>query len=53
MESQPMLTNKTPGEDYIRGSAINYYRGDLSYEEVRRWSALGFELNPLNSTVFK
>ncbi|MEK7263808.1 MAG: peptidase M49 [Bacteroidota bacterium] len=53
MESQPMLTNKTPGEDYIRGSAINYYRGDLSYEEVRRWSALGFERNPLNSTVFK
>jgi len=53
MESQPMLTNKTPGEDYIKGSAVNYYRGDLTYEEVRRWAALGFERYPLNSTVVK
>ena len=53
LDSQPMLTNKTPGEDYIRGSAVNYYRGDLSYEEVRRWAALGFERYPLNSTVVK
>jgi len=53
MESQPMLCNKTPGEDYIKGSAVNYYRGDLAYEEVRRWAALGFERHPLNSTVVK
>jgi len=53
IDSQPMLTNKTPGEDYIKGSAVNYYRGDLTYEEVRRWTALGFEKYPLNSTVVK
>lgn len=50
-EYDPMLTNKTPGEDWIRSSAVNYYDRTLTYEEVRRWAETGHEQHPLNSSV--
>ena len=49
---EPMLTNKTPGEDWIKGSAANFYSKNLTYKEVEHWAKTG-EKYPLNSKVVK
>lgn len=49
----PILTNKSPGEDWIKGSAVNFYGPDLTYAEVERWAKAGNEKNALNSKVVK
>lgn len=46
-------TNKTPGEDWIKGSAVNCYGPGLTYDEVKRWAKAGNEKHPLNSTLVK
>lgn len=49
---QPMLTNKTPGDDWIKNSAVNFYSSNLMYKEVEKW-AKNNEKYPLNSKVVK
>ena len=48
-----VLTDKTPGHDWIKGSSVNYYARGLTYPEVDRWAKAGNEKHPLNSTVGK
>ena len=50
---EPMLTNKTPGEDFIAASAVNFYSRNLNYNEVQAWAKAGREKYPLNSFVAK
>jgi dipeptidyl-peptidase-3 len=47
----PVLTDKTPGVDWIRASAVNYYDRQLTLAQVQRWAEQGKERYPLNSTV--
>lgn len=49
----PLLTDKSPGKDWIAGSAVNYYARGISLAEVERWSAAGNEKNSLNARVVK
>ena len=49
----PVLTNKTPGMDWVKGSAVNFYGKGLTYAEVDAWAKRGGEKHPLNSTVVK
>jgi dipeptidyl-peptidase-3 len=48
---EPMLTNKTPGEDWIKQSAVNFYDHGLTLNEVQAWAKRGGEKYPLNSFV--
>lgn len=48
-----METNKTPGEDWIRNSAVNYYDRTLTLAEIDAWAKAGREHYPLNSRVVK
>ncbi|MDH3251839.1 MAG: dipeptidyl peptidase 3, partial [Ignavibacteria bacterium] len=48
-----LLTNRTPGIDWIKGSAVNFYGPGISLPEVERWAAKGMERFPLNSKVVK
>ncbi|MFQ5798649.1 MAG: hypothetical protein ACE5H0_08145, partial [Bacteroidota bacterium] len=50
---EPILTNKTPGQDWIKESTVNFYGKDVTYDEVDRWARAGREKNPLNSKVVK
>lgn len=50
---EPQLTNKTPGEDWIKGSGVNFYDRNISYAEIEKWAKAGNEKNPLNSKVMK
>ncbi|HLX12010.1 MAG TPA: peptidase M49, partial [Bacteroidota bacterium] len=50
---EPTLTNKSPGEDWIKASAGNFYSRNLTLAEVDAWSKTGAERNPLNSKVVK
>ncbi len=47
-----VVTDKTPGHDFIAQSANNFYEG-LTTAEVTRWATKGNEKNPLNSKVIK
>jgi len=49
----PILTNKTPSQDWIKGSAVNFYGRNLTYPEVDRWAKAGNEKNSLNSKAVK
>jgi dipeptidyl-peptidase III len=49
----PILTDKTPGQDWIARSAVNYYSRGLRLKEVEQWSAQGKEHYPLNSKVVR
>lgn len=49
---EPVQTNKSPGEDFIAGSANNVYEG-TTFSEVDAWAKAGNEKNPLNSKVVK
>lgn len=46
----PVVTDKTPGHDFIAQSANNYYEG-LTTAQVDEWAKAGNEKNPLNSKV--
>jgi dipeptidyl-peptidase-3 len=46
----PVVTDKTPGHDYIVQSANNFYEG-VTTSQVEEWSKSGSERNPLNSKV--
>lgn len=50
-ECDPILTNKTPGADWITGSASNLYQRGISYAEVTAWETAGNERFPLNSRI--
>ncbi len=50
---EPQMTNKTPGEDWIKGSGVNFYDKNISYSEIEKWANAGNEKNPLNSKVVK
>ncbi|MDI6804219.1 MAG: peptidase M49 [Bacteroidota bacterium] len=50
---EPQMTNKTPGEDWIKGSGVNYYGRNISYIEIEKWAKTRNEKNPLNSKVVK
>jgi len=50
---EPIMTNKTPGEDWIGGSAVNYYEKSLTFTEVDRGARAGNEKNSLNSKLVK
>lgn len=50
---EPMMTNKTPGEDWIRQSGVNFYQPGLSQTEVERFIQSGRQKNDLNSTLVK
>ena len=50
---EPIMTNKTPGEDWIRASAVNFYGPDVSMGDVERWVRTGRQHNDLNSTLVK
>jgi dipeptidyl-peptidase-3 len=49
----PMLTNKTPGDDWIRGSAVNFYDKSIPGDDLFAWAAAGNERYPLNSSVIR
>ncbi len=49
----PVMTEKSPGKDWIRGSGVNYYGRDISYPEVQKWAAAGKEKYAFNSKVVK
>lgn len=50
---EPMMTNKTPGEDWIRGSGVNFYAPDLTQREVEQFIRSGRQKNDLNSKLVK
>lgn len=52
-EHDAMLTNKTPGEDWVRESAVDFYGSDITLKEVEQWAKNGGERHPLNSKVVK
>lgn len=49
----PVMTEKSPGKDWIRGSGVNFYGRDLTYAEVQKWAAAGNEKHPLNSRLVR
>lgn len=46
----PVVTDKTPGHDFISESANNFYEG-LNTSRLNEWVGGGNEKNPLNSKV--
>jgi dipeptidyl-peptidase-3 len=50
---ESIMTNKTPGEDFIARSAVNFYERGLTFKEVDAWAKAGKEQSPLNSFVAK
>jgi len=51
-EYMPVVTDKTPGHDFIVQSANNYYEGEvLTSNLVDAWSINGYEKHPLNSKL--
>ncbi len=47
-----VVTDKTPGHDFIAQSANNYYEG-VSSAEVEEWAKAGKEKHPLNAKVVR
>lgn len=50
---QPTMTNKSPGSDWVKESAVNFYGEGLTYKDVEVWAKAGKEKNPLNSKVVR
>lgn len=50
---EPMMTNKTPGADWIKGSGVNFYERGLTLREVERFMRSGRQKNDLNSQLKK
>ena len=49
---EPMMTNKTPGRDWVKESGVNFYEG-LTLKEAEQFSKSGKEKNALNSKLVK
>jgi len=49
----PVMTEKSPGRDWITGSSVNFYGDGITYPEIEKWAASGGEHYPLNSTVVR
>ncbi|MEX2117138.1 MAG: peptidase M49 [Bacteroidota bacterium] len=50
---EPMMTNKTPGADWIKESAINFYEKGLTQRDVNQFIQSGRQKNDLNSKLVK
>lgn len=50
---EPMLTDKTPGHDWVKESGVNLYGPSLTMKEVEAWAKAGKEKNALNSKLVK
>ncbi len=50
---EPMMTNKTPGADWVKESGVNFYGKELTLAEVERWVKSSKQRNDLNSTLVK
>jgi len=50
---EPTMTNKTPGEDWIKESGVNFYEHGLTMRDVERFIQSGRQKNDLNSTLVK
>ncbi|MEX2189434.1 MAG: peptidase M49, partial [Bacteroidota bacterium] len=50
---EPMMTNKTPGADWISGSAVNFYEQGLTKRDVEQFIQSGRQKNDLNSKLVK
>ncbi len=48
---ESVLTNKSPGSDFISRSAVNFYSRGLTLKEVDEWTKAGQEKNSLNSRL--
>lgn len=49
----PVMTDKSPGQDWIAGSSVNFYGDGLTYPEVKKWADRGNEKHALNSKVVR
>ncbi len=47
-----VVTDKTPGHDFVARSANNFYEG-VTTAQVEKWARAGNEKNPLNSKVVR
>jgi dipeptidyl-peptidase-3 len=50
---EPMMTDKTPGHDWVKESGVNFYGPGLTTKEVEDWAKAGREKHPLNSKIVK
>lgn len=50
---EPMMTNKTPGSDWVKESGVNFFGHDLTLAEVEKWIKTGKQKNNLNSKLMK
>jgi dipeptidyl-peptidase-3 len=50
---EPMMTNKTPGTDWVKESGVNFFGRDLTLKEVEQWIKSGKQRNDLNSKIIK
>jgi len=50
---EPMMTNKTPGDDWIRQSGVNFYESGFTQKDVDKFIRSGRQKNDLNSTLVK
>ena len=50
---EPVMTDKSPGKDFISASSVNFYARGLTFAQVDAWAKAGKEKNPLNSFVSK
>ena len=50
---EPMMTNKSPGADWIKQSGVNFYGPGLTLHDVERFAQSGHQHNDLNSTLVR
>ncbi|HEX9613978.1 MAG TPA: peptidase M49, partial [Bacteroidota bacterium] len=50
---EPMMTNKTPGEDWIAQSGVNFYEHGLTMKDVEQFIQSGRQKNDLNSKLVR
>ncbi|MGH2567358.1 MAG: dipeptidyl-peptidase 3 family protein, partial [Bacteroidota bacterium] len=50
---EPMMTNKTPGRDWVKESGVNFFSQNLTLAEVEKWIKSGKQKNDLNSKLVK
>ena len=50
---EPMMTNKTPGTDWVKESGVNFFGKGLTLKEVEAFIKSGKQKNDLNSKLVK
>ena len=50
---EPLMTDKTPGHDWVKDSGVNFYGESITKKEVDSWTKSGREKYPLNSKLLK